>query len=83
MTSSLQQLELKRQQTLDDILMHHRLTAFAAPLVAARLSTFYPRQSPDAVEAAVRKLMAEAIDLGKKGYDPIYGHGLVCGNCGR
>lgn len=60
-----------------------RGTSFAAPLVAARLSTFYPRQSPNAVEPAVRKLMAEAIDLGRKGYDPIYGHGLVCGNCGR
>lgn len=60
-----------------------RGTSFAAPLVAAHLSTFYPRQSPDAVEPAVRKLMVEAIDLGRKGYDPIYGHGLVCGNCGR
>lgn len=60
-----------------------RGTSFAAPLVAARLSTFYPRQSITGVEPAVRKLMAEAIDLGKKGHDPIYGHGLVCGKCGR
>ena len=60
-----------------------RGTSFAAPLVAAHLSTFYPWQSPDAVEPAVRQLMAEAVDLGKKGYDPVYGHGLVCGNCGR
>lgn len=60
-----------------------RGTSFAAPLVAARLSTFYPRQSNDAVEASVRKLMAEAVDLGKKGHDPIYGHGLVCGKCGK
>lgn len=60
-----------------------RGTSFAAPLVAARLSVFYPRQSPGAVEPAVRKLMAEAVDLGKKGYDPVYGHGLVCGTCGR
>lgn len=60
-----------------------RGTSFAAPLVAARLSTFYPRQSNNAVEPAVRKLMAEAVDLGKKGHDPIYGHGLVCGSCGR
>ena len=58
-------------------------TSFAAPLVAARLSTFYPRQSNNAVEPAVRKLMAEAVDLGKNGHDPIYGHGLVCGSCGR
>ncbi len=60
-----------------------RGTSFAAPLVAARLSTFYPRQSSAAVEASVRKLMAEAVDLGKKGHDPVYGHGLVCGRCGR
>lgn len=60
-----------------------RGTSFAAPLVAARLSTFYPRQSNNAVKPAVRKLMAEAVDLGKNGHDPIYGHGLVCGSCGR
>ena len=60
-----------------------RGTSFAAPLVAARLSTFYPRQSNNAVEPAVRKLMEEAIDLGKQGHDPVYGHGLVCGKCGR
>ncbi|MBL0922886.1 MAG: S8 family serine peptidase [Sphingomonadaceae bacterium] len=60
-----------------------RGTSFAAPLVAARLSTFYPHQSTGAVEPAVRKLMAEAIDLGRKGHDPVYGHGLVCGKCGR
>lgn len=60
-----------------------RGTSFAAPLVAARLSTFYPRQSNAAVEASVRRLMAEAVDLGKNGHDPVYGHGLVCGKCGR
>ena len=60
-----------------------RGTSFAAPLVAARLSSLYARQSNAAVEPAVRKLMAEAVDLGKKGYDPVYGHGLVCGKCGR
>ena len=60
-----------------------RGTSFAAPLVAARLSAFYPRQSNGAVEASVRQLMAEAVDLGKKGHDPVYGHGLVCAKCGR
>ena len=60
-----------------------RGTSFAAPLVAARLSNFYPRQANAAVESAVRKLMAESVDLGKKGHDPVYGHGLVCGKCGR
>lgn len=60
-----------------------RGTSFAAPLVAARLSNFYPRQLNDAVEPSVRKLMNEAVDLGKKGHDAVYGHGLVCGKCGR
>lgn len=60
-----------------------RGTSFAAPLVAARLSTYYPRQSNASIEQAVRKLMAEAVDLGKKGHDPVYGHGLVCGKCAR
>lgn len=60
-----------------------RGTSFAAPLVAARLSMFYPRQSPGAIEPAVRKLIAEAVDLGKTGYDPIFGHGLICGECRR
>lgn len=58
-----------------------RGTSFAAPLVASRLSLFYPAQANASVEAAVRKLMAEAIDLGKKGRDPVYGHGLICGKC--
>lgn len=60
-----------------------RGTSFAAPLVAARLSAFYPRQSNTAVEPSVRKLIAEAVDLGKKGYDPVYGHGLICGKCAQ
>ncbi len=58
-----------------------RGTSFAAPLVAARLSVFYPAQANGAIEAAVRKLMNEAVDLGKKGRDPVYGHGLICGKC--
>ena len=58
-----------------------RGTSFAAPLVAARLSTFYPRPANAGVGPAVRKLMAEAVDLGKKGRDPVYGHGLICGKC--
>jgi subtilisin family serine protease len=60
-----------------------RGTSFAAPLVAARLSVFYPRQAPNKVEQAVRKLITETTDLGKKGYDPVYGHGLICAECGR
>lgn len=58
-----------------------RGTSFAAPLVAARLSVFYPRQANASVETAIRKLMTEAVDLGEKGRDRVFGHGLICGKC--
>lgn len=64
-----------------DGLVPLRGTSFAAPLVAARLSSHYPRPSLAEITAAVGALVAEAKDLGKKGRDPVYGHGLVCGNC--
>lgn len=60
-----------------------RGTSFAAPLVAGRLARYYPAPDIDAIEPAVRKLIGEARDLGKKGRDPVYGHGLICGNCLR
>ncbi|WP_229665592.1 S8 family serine peptidase [Croceicoccus mobilis] len=53
-----------------------RGTSFATPLVAARIAW--------AKSAGIywrRALDAEAIDLGSKGEDPIYGRGLVCGAC--
>ena len=58
-----------------------RGTSFAAPLVAARLSLLYSRPANAAVGPAVRKLMTEAVDIGKKGRDPVFGHGLICGKC--
>lgn len=60
-----------------------RGTSFAAPLVAGRLVRYYPAPAIPRIEPAIRELMAEAVDLGKKGRDPVYGHGLVCGTCGR
>nr|WHW29366.1 putative S8 family serine peptidase [uncultured bacterium] len=59
-----------------------RGTSFAAPLVAARLLSHYPAANIGKIESAVNGLIKEAKDLGKKGTDKIYGHGLVCGNCG-
>ena len=59
-----------------------RGTSFAAPLVAARLLSHYPAANIGKIESAVNGLIKEAKDLGKKGADKIYGHGLVCGNCG-
>ncbi len=53
-----------------------RGTSFAAPLVAARLSNAigWGRNWRNALDS-------EAEDLGKKGADPVYGRGLLCGSC--
>lgn len=59
-----------------------RGTSFAAPLVAGRLALRYPAPSIDRIGPAVAGLVLEARDLGKKGRDKIYGHGLICGACG-
>lgn len=50
-----------------------RGTSFAAPLVAARLAA-QPKPG-------IALLDREAVDLGKKGPDKLYGRGLICGNC--
>lgn len=60
-----------------------RGTSFAAPLVAGRLALRYPAPSIDRIGPAVAALVMEARDLGKKGRDAVYGHGLICGACGR
>lgn len=60
-----------------------RGTSFAAPLVAGRLVRHYPAPVVGRVEESVTALIGEAQDLGKKGRDTIYGHGLICGDCGR
>jgi minor extracellular protease Epr len=59
-----------------------RGTSFAAPLVAGRLALRYPAPSIDGIGPAVAGLVMEARDIGKKGRDNIYGHGLICGTCG-
>ena len=68
--------------SLDGTLVPLRGTSFAAPLVAARLLAHYPATNISKIESAVTGLINEAKDLGKNGADKIYGHGLVCGNCG-
>ena len=55
----------------------------AAPLVGGRLALRYPAPAIDRIGPAVSTLVFEARDLGKKGRDKIYGHGLICGDCGR
>lgn len=59
-----------------------RGTSFAAPLVAGRLALRYPAPAIDRIGPAVAALVMEAQDIGKKGRDKIYGHGLICGTCG-
>ena len=53
-----------------------RGTSFATPLVAARLARAIERGGDWR-----RVLDSEAEDLGKKGADPVYGRGLLCGSC--
>lgn len=59
-----------------------RGTSFAVPLVAGRLALHYPAPAIDRIGPAVSALVLEARDLGKKGRDKTYGHGLICGDCG-
>lgn len=54
-----------------------RGTSYAAPLVAARVAAVL---SGDGVTAALDR---EALDLGRKGPDSIFGRGLLCGSCRR
>lgn len=53
-----------------------RGTSFATPLVAARAARAIGRGRDWRIA-----LDAEAVDLGRKGADDIYGRGLVCGQC--
>ncbi|MGK6356633.1 S8 family serine peptidase [Sphingomonas sp. DT-207] len=58
-----------------------RGTSFAVPFVAARLARVYGTPDAAAIAGALRALDREAHDLGKRGSDPVYGRGLVCGDC--
>ncbi|MGN6622210.1 MAG: S8 family serine peptidase [Sphingomonas sp.] len=54
-----------------------RGTSFAAPLAAGRLAALMAIDGVDARHTLDR----EALDLGPRGPDPVYGRGLVCGDC--
>ena len=56
--------------------MKLRGTSFATPLVAARLARALGQN-----RSWRKALDDEAIDLGAKGPDPVYGRGLVCASC--
>jgi subtilisin family serine protease len=54
-----------------------RGTSFAAPIVAGMLAHSLHAPDIQAASEAVELLAQQAIDLGARGSDPIYGHGLV------
>jgi len=54
-----------------------RGTSFAAPIVAAELAAELPSADPAAAATSLRRLAAQAQDLGAPGRDPVFGFGLV------
>ena len=54
-----------------------RGTSYAAPFVAARTAAAIGHGEPIAV------LDREAVDLGRKGADPVFGRGLLCQSCAK
>jgi len=54
-----------------------RGTSFAAPIVAGLLALHMQRQDKDGAAAALELLTTQAVDLGPRGPDKIYGRGLV------
>ncbi|MEQ1726421.1 MAG: S8 family serine peptidase [Sphingopyxis sp.] len=56
-----------------------RGTSFATPLVAARLAVLMAAGAGRSSTMAM--LDREAVDLGRRGADPLFGRGLICGEC--
>ena len=54
-----------------------RGTSFAAPIVAGLLAERLDHPDRALADEAMRELIASAIDLGARGYDPVYGNGFV------
>jgi subtilisin family serine protease len=59
-----------------------RGTSFAAPLVAGLLAGQLHEPDQAAAARAVENLAHQAIDLGARGPDPVYGYGLVAAELG-
>lgn len=57
-----------------------RGTSFAAPIAAGLLARRYDRPDPARAGGATTTLLANALDLGARGRDNIYGAGLVGGD---
>jgi subtilisin family serine protease len=54
-----------------------RGTSFAAPIVAGMLAQSIREPNVDAASDAIESLKRKAVDLGSRGFNPIYGYGLV------
>ena len=54
-----------------------RGTSYAAPIVAGKLARLSTRRDPGSARAALATLAKQARDLGPRGLDKTYGHGLV------
>lgn len=54
-----------------------RGTSFAAPIAAGLLARQLSRVDKQQADAAVAALVSQAIDLGSRGRDKIYGDGLI------
>jgi hypothetical protein len=54
-----------------------RGTSFAAPIVAGLLAAQLPAPDPAIAGKAVAQLSQQAVDLGARGFDKVYGNGLV------
>ena len=57
-----------------------RGTSFASPIVASLLAARLPEPNRSAAANAVSDLARQALDLGVKGVDEVYGNGLVGSN---
>jgi subtilisin family serine protease len=54
-----------------------RGTSFAAPVVAALMAQADRQTQPGAAQQVIQRFAAMARDLGKTGFDPVYGYGLL------
>ncbi len=61
----------------DGALKPHSGTSFAAPFVSISLARCHDKVNPQQADTCVNKMEARAVDLGPKGRDPIYGHGML------
>ena len=63
--------------SIPELYVSVRGTSFAAPLVAGLLAVEMREPDKAAADRAIARLAAQAIDLGQRGVDTTYGHGLI------